>query len=68
MKRKRPMIVAPLIPLWGILAFFGVEFLRGTRYLGPFVVVILLLLATLFTYVLNQALQARRRSPTREAK
>lgn len=59
-RRSRPFLIAPLIPLWAILAFFGVEQLHGTRYLSVFVVLMLVLLATLFTYVASQALQARR--------
>jgi hypothetical protein len=59
-RRSKPLLIAPLIPLWGVLAFFGVETLRGTRYVAAFVVVMLLLLATLFTYVANQTLRARR--------
>ena len=63
--RSKPLLIAPLIPLWGISAFFGVEELRGTRYLPLFITVMLLLLATLFTYVANQVLQARHRRPDR---
>ena len=59
--RSKPLLVAPLIPLWGVSAFLGVEKLQGTRYLAAFVIVMVLLLSTLFTYVANQALQARRK-------
>jgi hypothetical protein len=59
-RRSKPLLIAPLIPLWGVLAFLGVETLRGTRYVAAFVVVMLLLLATLFTYVANQTLRAKR--------
>ncbi len=59
-RRSRPMLIAPLIPFWAILAFFGVELLSGTRYLAAFVVMMLMLLAALFAHVLSRALQARR--------
>ncbi len=59
-RRSKPLLIAPLIPLWGIVAIFGASQLHGTRYLAAFVVVMLLLLATLFTYVANQTMQARR--------
>jgi uncharacterized membrane protein YhaH (DUF805 family) len=58
--RSKPLLIAPLIPLWAIVAFFGVEQLHRTKFLSAFVVIMLLLLATLFTYVANQALQAKR--------
>lgn len=59
-RRSRPMLVAPLIPLWALAAFYGVEHFAGTRFVSAFVVIMLLLLATLFTYVATQALRARR--------
>lgn len=64
-KRSKPMLIAPLIPFWGIIAFYGVDELHGTRYLIPFVVLMLLLLGTLFTWVLNGTLQARRARSSR---
>ena len=59
-RRSRPLFVAPLIPLLGILGIFGAQQLHGTRYLSAFVVVWCMVLAALFTYVLSQALEARR--------
>ena len=62
--RSRPLMIAPLIPLWGILAFFGAEQLRGTAFWAPFLALMVLLLAALFGYVVNQTLRAKRmRSP-----
>ena len=60
MMRSRPLLIAPLIPLWAILAFFGAEQLRGTNFWVPFLVVMVLLLAALFAYVANQVARAKR--------
>ena len=59
-RRSKPLIIAPLIPLLGIVGVFGVERFHGTRLLPPFVVTWSLLLAALFTYVMNKTLAARR--------
>ena len=59
-RRSRPFLIAPLIPLLGIVGIFGVQQMHGTRYLSAFVVVWCIVLAALFTYVLSQALEARR--------
>ena len=59
-RRSRPLLIAPLIPFLGIVGFFGVEQLHGTRYLSAFVVVWCMLLAALFTYVFSRALEAWR--------
>lgn len=53
-------MIAPLIPLLGIIGIFGLERLHGTRYLPAFVIVWCMLLAALFAYVLNKTLEARR--------
>ena len=44
-------MVAPLIPLLGIIGFLGVDRLQHTRYLTPFVVVWCMLFAALFVYL-----------------
>ncbi len=59
-RRSRPMFVAPLIPFIGIVGIFGVEQFHGTRYLNAFVVIWCLVLAALFTYVLQRVLEAKR--------
>lgn len=60
LRRARPMLIAPLIPLWGMVAFWGSEQLHGTRYLPVFVAVMALLLAGLFGFVANKAWRAKR--------
>jgi hypothetical protein len=60
MGRSRPLMIAPFIPLWGILAFFGAEQFRGTPFWAPFVAVMVLFLLALFGYVANQTLRAKR--------
>lgn len=64
-RRSRPLLIAPLIPLLGVVGIFGLEELHGTRYLTAFVVVWCMALAALFTYVLNKALEARKRRSVR---
>ena len=59
-RRSLPLLIAPLIPLLGIVGIFGAQQLRGSRYLSAFVVAWCLVLAALFTYVLSQALEAKR--------
>jgi hypothetical protein len=54
------MSIAPFVPLWGILAFFGTEQLRGTPYMLPFAFAMALIILGLFVYVANQALRAKR--------
>ena len=60
-RRTRPLLIAPMIPLWGVVAFFGVEQLDRTRWLKPFVVLMFVLLAALFAHVAHNTLEARRR-------
>ena len=60
-RRSRPFLIAPLIPLLGVVGIFGIDQLHGTRYLNMFVIIWCLLLAGLFAYVLTRALDTRRR-------
>jgi prepilin signal peptidase PulO-like enzyme (type II secretory pathway) len=59
-RRSKPLLVAPLIPLLGIIGFLGVDQLQHTHYLAPFVVVWCLLFAALFIYIAARTLEARR--------
>ena len=59
-RRSRPLLVAPLIPLWGVIAFWGTARLRGTEYFLSFLVLMILLFVGLLGYVANQTLRARR--------
>lgn len=59
-RRSKPLVIAPLIPLLGIVGFYGVDRLHHTRYLAPFVVVWALLFAGLFIYIAARTLEARR--------
>jgi len=59
-RRSKPLVIAPLIPLLGIVGLFGVEQLQHTRYLAAFVVVWVLLFAGLFVYIAIKTLEARR--------
>jgi hypothetical protein len=59
-RRSKAMMVAPLIPLLGIVGFFGVNELQHTRYLAAFVIVWCMLFAALFVYIASRALAARR--------
>jgi hypothetical protein len=59
-RRSRPMLIAPLIPLLGIVGIFGIDQFHGTRFLSAFVTVWCVLLAGLFSYVLVRVLDARR--------
>jgi prepilin signal peptidase PulO-like enzyme (type II secretory pathway) len=59
-RRSKALVVAPLIPLLGIIGFFGVDRLQHTRYLAPFVVVWCVLFAALFIYIAVRTLEARR--------
>jgi hypothetical protein len=59
-RRSQALVIAPMIPLLGIIGLFGVEQLQHTRYLAPFVVVWVLLFAALFTYIASRTLAARR--------
>lgn len=58
--RSKPLLIAPVVPMWGIVAFFGAEQLHGTRYMMPFVFVMALAIVGLFAYVAKQAMRARR--------
>jgi prepilin signal peptidase PulO-like enzyme (type II secretory pathway) len=59
-RRSKALVIAPLIPLLGIIGFFGVDHWQHTRYLAPFVVVWCLLFAALFVYITVRMLEARR--------
>lgn len=59
--RSRPLLIAPLIPGWAVLGFFGVEQIHGTAWFVPFIVLWSVLGFTLFSYVLRQAIAAKRR-------
>lgn len=59
-RRSKPLVIAPLIPLLGIIGFFGVDRLQHTRYLVPFVIVWCMLFAALFVYIGSRTLAARR--------
>jgi hypothetical protein len=59
-KRSKALMIAPLIPLLGIIGFIGVGQLQHTRYLAPFVVVWCMLFAALFIYIASRTLAARR--------
>ena len=59
-RRSKPLVVAPLIPLLGIIGFLGVDRLQHTRYLTPFVVAWCMLFATLFIYIAVRTFEARR--------
>ncbi len=64
-RRSRPLLIAPLIPLLGVIGIFGAEELHGSRYLPAFVIVWCALLAALFAFVLNRAMEAKRRRASR---
>ena len=53
-------MIAPLIPLLGIVGFLGVDRLQNTCYFVPFVVVWCLLFAALFVYIAARTMEARR--------
>ena len=59
-RRSKPLFVAPLIPLWGVLAFVGQQQFAGTRYETPFLVLMAVLFAGLFSYVATHVAKARR--------
>lgn len=59
-RRSKPLMIAPAVPLLGIVGLFGLERLHGTRLLPGFVITWCLLLFALFAYVLKKALEARR--------
>ena len=59
-RRSKALMIAPLIPLLGIVGFIGVDQLQHTRYLAAFVVAWILLFAALFVYIGARALEARR--------
>ena len=59
-RRSKPLVIAPLIPLLGIVGFLGVDRLQHTRYLVPFVVLWCVGFAGLFAYIAAKTLEARR--------
>lgn len=59
-RRSKALVVAPLIPLLGIVGFIGVDQLQHTRYLTTFVVVWSMLFAALLVYIASRTVQARR--------
>lgn len=59
-RRSRPMFIAPLIPLWGVIAFVGLQQFAGTRYSVPFLVLMALLFVALFSYVATHVVKSRR--------
>jgi prepilin signal peptidase PulO-like enzyme (type II secretory pathway) len=59
-KRSKALVIAPLIPLLGIIGFLGVDQLQHTRYLAAFVVVWCMAFAALFIYIAVRTLEARR--------
>jgi prepilin signal peptidase PulO-like enzyme (type II secretory pathway) len=59
-RRSKPLVIAPLIPLLGIVGFLGVDRLQNTCYFVPFVVVWCLLFAALFVYIAARTMEARR--------
>ena len=62
-RRSRPLLIAPLIPGWAILGFFGVEQTQGRAYFLPFAVLWSALGFVLFGYILRETIAAKRRSP-----
>ena len=59
-RRSKPLVIAPLIPLLGVVGFLGVDRLQHTRYVVPFVIVWCLLFVALFIYIAARTLEARR--------
>ena len=59
-RRSKPLFIAPLIPLWGVLSFVGIQQFAGTRYEAPFLVFVAVLFAGLFSYVATHVIKARR--------
>ena len=65
--RLRPAMIAPLIPVWGLLGFFGVGQLGGTRWFTPFLLLMAVSFAVLFGFVARQVISARKlRQATRK--
>jgi predicted benzoate:H+ symporter BenE len=60
LRRSKPLLIAPLIPLWGVLAFVGLQQFAGTRYAVPFLVVAGVTFVALFSYVATHVVKARR--------
>jgi hypothetical protein len=60
-RRSKALVIAPLIPLLGIVGFVGVDQLHHTRYLAPFVVVWCMLFAALFIYIASRTTLSARR-------
>lgn len=58
--RSKPLAIAPLVPLLGIVGIFGIDQLAHTRYLTAFVVVWVIVFAGIFVWVASRTLAARR--------
>lgn len=59
-RRSKALVIAPLIPLLGIVGLLGVDQLQHTRYLVPFVVVWSMLFIALFAHIAVRTFEARR--------
>ena len=59
-RRSKPIMIAPLIPLWGVIAFVGLQQFAGTRYLVPFLILMAMLFVALFSYVATHVVKTRR--------
>ncbi len=64
-KRSKPLLVAPLIPFLAFVGIFGVERLHESPHLSAFVIGWCVLFSGLFAYIVQQALEARRRRARR---
>lgn len=53
-------MIAPLIPILGLIGFIGVDGLQHTPYLIPFVIVWCMAFAALLVYIAARTLDARR--------
>lgn len=59
-RRSKPLFIASFIPLWGILAFVGVQRFGGTRYFALFLALISAAFLALFVYVARGAMAAHK--------
>ena len=60
-RRSKPLLLAPLIPLLGIVGLYGIEYFHGTRLLPAFVLTWVLLMAAFCAFVVKNMLEARKR-------